>query len=270
MGLVLTPVCPAVQLSEKMRRQSLALRLSSSEIRRLALRKRDSAEEQAARHLLQVRPETGPHIALQGLPSEDPVLGSPSAAPCRVASNCVVVQEEEPKARQEARLIAMKERAEVAASLAEAQALQSMAEQPGSQMDQLTEEIARIKHAEQVSTCCESAPRGACKCRAGVFLELQVPSRPVRPMSDEPLRRPVGVLWMRGLPSSRRCRKVAPDPSHRWVRAMRQAPATGARSTFCRLGVCLTDRKTSSCTADDMLRQSFTASPAGNSCTAAL
>lgn len=71
------------------------------------------------------------------------------------------MQEEEPKARQEARLIAMKERAEVAASLAEAQAMQSMAEQPGSQMDQLTEEIARIKRAEQVGVCHESTPRGA-------------------------------------------------------------------------------------------------------------
>ena len=69
-----------------------------------------------------------------------------------------VVQEEEPKARQEARLIAMKERAEVAASLAEAQAMQSMAEQPGSQMDQLTEEIARIKRAEQVRAC-HTAPQ---------------------------------------------------------------------------------------------------------------
>ena len=70
------------------------------------------------------------------------------------------MQEEEPKARQEARLIAMKERAEVAASLAEAQAMQNMAEQPGSQMDQLTEEIARIKRAEQVSVCHDSALRG--------------------------------------------------------------------------------------------------------------
>ena len=56
MRLRLIPACPRVQLSEKMRRQSQALRLSSSEIRRLALSERDSAEEQAARHLLQVRP----------------------------------------------------------------------------------------------------------------------------------------------------------------------------------------------------------------------
>eukprot|EP00891_Asterochloris_glomerata_P000615 jgi/Astpho2/615/Aster-04457 len=110
------------QLSERMRRQSQALRLSSSEIRRLAISERDSAEEQAARHLL---------------------------------------QEEEPKARQEARLIAMKERAEVAASLAEAQAMQSMAEQPGSQMDQLTEEIARIKRAEQALIDAEDAEQMA-------------------------------------------------------------------------------------------------------------
>ena len=31
----------------------------------------------------------------------------------------------------------------------------------GSQMDQLTEEIARIKRAEQVGVCHESTPRGA-------------------------------------------------------------------------------------------------------------
>ena len=89
------------------------------------------------------------------------------------------MQEEEPKARQEARLIAMKERAEVAASLAEAQAMQSMAEQPGSQMDQLTEEIARIKRAEQVSACQESVPRGP----GGVVHKLydnSGPSKPVR------------------------------------------------------------------------------------------
>ena len=227
MRLCLIPACPRVQLSEKMRRQSQALRLSSSEIRRLALSERDSAEEQAARHLLQVRLTSwaprrtaGPANAwrsqcqgtvnhnvcyAQGFlcfvmvrtpfkPSASHVESQGEAksrrgrisrlsvgcfalalsAQARSSSLCpdlqanktaellqlCFVQEEEPKARQEARLIAMKERAEVAASLAEAQAMQSMAEQPGSQMDQLTEEIARIKRAEQVSACQESVPRG--------------------------------------------------------------------------------------------------------------
>lgn len=89
MRVPLIPARPHVQLSERMRRQSQALRLSSSEIRRLAISERDSAEEQAARHLLQVSLETGPHIALQGLPCEELMLGCASVTPCRVAGRIV-------------------------------------------------------------------------------------------------------------------------------------------------------------------------------------